>query len=276
MKNRTGIRYGLAVLLVAVTGYGILELSLRSAEAESPSRQQVLDRLDWMRQNQRGMWNVVPEEGRFLHDLIVENKVQRVLEVGTSNGYSGIWMALALGETGGRMTTLEFDEGRAGLARENFRRTGMDGRVELILGDAMKTIPLQKGPFDLVFLDAAKDQYIDYLDYVLPMVRPGGFIVAHNVESHKSQLLDFLPVSATTRNWRRRSRFSAREASPSAGSRPSRSGRGDHFVANFSAKVRIIVIMKAAEFTSFVRSRHFRKDWAFRAVGRMPNWARGI
>ena len=197
MKNRTSVwvwRCGWVGLLAvaAVIGYGISALAFPTPRAESPSRRQVLDRLDWMRQNQRGMWNVVPEEGRFLHDLIVEHNVQRVLEVGTSNGYSGVWMALALGETGGRMTTLEFDEGRAGLARENFRRTGMDGRVELILGDAMKTIPLQKGPFDLVFLDAAKDQYIDYLDYVLPMVRPGGFIVAHNVESHKSQLLDFL------------------------------------------------------------------------------------
>ncbi len=68
----------------------------------------------------------------------------------------------------------------------------MDGRVELILGDARETIPRQKGPFDLVFLDAAKGQYIDYLDFVLPKVRPGGFIVAHNVVSHQRQLQDFL------------------------------------------------------------------------------------
>ena len=197
MKNRKSVwvwRCGWVGLLAvaAVTGYGISTLAFPSAEAESPSRPQVLDHLDWMRQNQRGMWNVVPKEGRFLHDLIVENKVQRVLEVGTSNGYSGVWMALALRGTGGRMTTLEFDAGRAGLARENFRRTGMDGRVELILGDARETIPRQKGPFDLVFLDAAKDQYIDYLEGVLPKVRPGGFIVAHNVVSHQRQLQDFL------------------------------------------------------------------------------------
>ena len=197
MKNRKSVwvwRGGWVGLLavVAVTGYGVSALAFPSVQAESPSRRQVLDHLDWMRQNQRGMWNVVPKEGRFLHDLIVENKIQRVLEVGTSNGYSGVWMSLALRATEGRMTTLEFDEGRAGLARENFRRTGMDGRVELILGDAMETISRQKGPFDLVFLDAAKDQYIAYLNFVLPKVRPGGFIVAHNVVSHQRQLQDFL------------------------------------------------------------------------------------
>lgn len=161
-------------------------------QAQNPSRDEVLSHLADMRRTQRGMMNVVPDEGRYLHDLILKHKVKNVLEVGTSNGYSGIWMGLALQETGGNLTTLEIDPGRANLARENFRRTGMDSRVSLILGDALQSLSRLDGTFDFVFIDAAKSEYVQYLELVLPLVPLGGIIVAHNVDSHRGQLRGFL------------------------------------------------------------------------------------
>lgn len=173
-------------------------------QAQNPSRDEVLSHLADMRRGQRGMMNVVPDEGRYLHDLILKHKVKNVLEVGTSNGYSGIWMGLALRETGGNLTTLEIDQGRANLARENFRRTGLDSRIHLILGDALQSLSRLDGTFDFVFIDAAKGEYLRYLELVLPRVPPGGIIVAHNVDSHRGQLRGYLakvnnhPQLATT------------------------------------------------------------------------------
>ena len=133
----------------------------------------MLSHLAAMRRGQRGMMNVVPDEGRYLHDLIMKHRVKNVLEVGTSNGYSGIWMGLALRETGGNLTTLEIDQGRANLARENFRRTGLDSRIHLVLGDALKSLTRLDGTFDFVFIDAAKSEYVQYLELLLPRVSPG-------------------------------------------------------------------------------------------------------
>ena len=152
----------------------------------------MLTHLAGMRRDQRGMMNVVPDEGRYLHDLILKHEVRNALEVGTSNGYSGIWMGLALRETGGKLTTLEIHRGRARLAQENFRRTGLDSRITLILGDAIETLSRLRDAFDFVFIDAAKNEYVRYLELVLSRVPPGGLIVAHNVDSHTDQLREFL------------------------------------------------------------------------------------
>jgi len=141
---------------------------------------------------QPGMMNVPRADGEFLHDFILEHNYQRVLEVGTSNGYSAIWMGMALRRTGGKLTTLEIDPERAALARENFQKTGLTEIIELREGDALKLIPTLEGPFDLVFIDAWKEDYLRYFEMVFPKVRPGGAIVAHNVISHGRDMQDFL------------------------------------------------------------------------------------
>jgi caffeoyl-CoA O-methyltransferase len=105
------------------------------------------------------------------------------VEIGTSNGYSGIWLALALRATGGRLTTYEIDARRAALARDNFRRAGVDHLVTLVEGDAHIEVTKLREPIDLLFLDADKGGYLDYLTKLLPLVRPGGLIVAHNMRS---------------------------------------------------------------------------------------------
>lgn len=167
---------------------------LISAPALTGADDKAMERLKWMRANQTGMWNVVPSEGEHLSGLVKKLNAKRVLEVGTSNGYSGLWFAIALRETGGRLVTLEIDEGRRLLALENFAAAGVAELIDSRLGDALQEIPKLAGPFDLVFLDAAKGQHVQYLNLVLPMVRTGGVIVAHNVIDLKSAMQEYLDV----------------------------------------------------------------------------------
>jgi len=126
--------------------------------------------------------NVPAIDGRMLRVLAESANAQQVLEIGTSTGISGLWFLLALERTGGRLTTLEIDPRRAALARGHFKRAGVDGLVTLVEGDAHRSISKLQGPVDVVFIDAEKDGYVDYLNQVLPLIRPGGLILAHNVD----------------------------------------------------------------------------------------------
>ena len=136
--------------------------------------------------------NIEPAEGAYLRDLVRKVRARRVLEVGTSTGYSGIWMLMGLRQTGGRLITLEIDPGRHKSANENFRAAGLDTLVDSRLGDALQAIPTVDGPLDLVFIDAAKNDYLKYYELALPKVRKGGVIVAHNTASHPNDMRDFL------------------------------------------------------------------------------------
>ncbi len=170
----------------------VLALAGLLAAASSPSREEVMTHLTKMRSTQRGMMNIAPKEGEYLAGLIRELNAKRVLEIGTSNGYSGIWLALGLRDTGGRLITLENHTGRHGLAQENFKATGVAGLIDSRLTDALQEIPKLDGPFDMVFIDAWKPDYIKYLRMVLPKVRTGGIIAAHNVDSQASEMSDYL------------------------------------------------------------------------------------
>jgi len=128
------------------------------------------------------MMNVPMEDGRILRLLTEAVGAKHVVEIGTSNGYSGIWFCLALRTTGGKLTTHDIDEGRASLARENFKRAGVDNLVTLVMGDAHETVKNIKEPIDVLFIDADKEGYADYLNKLLPLVRPGGLILAHNID----------------------------------------------------------------------------------------------
>ena len=151
--------------------------------ARNDEEGQILEVLEEMAEDEgRGMRNVSPEDGRLLRLLTEVADAKHVVEIGTSNGYSGIWFCLALRATGGKLTTHEIDAGRAALARENFERAGVDRMVTLVEGDAHQEVTKLKGPIDLLFLDADKSGYIDYLDKLLPRVRSGGLVVAHNMQ----------------------------------------------------------------------------------------------
>ena len=156
-------------------------------QAPLPANEQekkILSVLDELDQGQsRGMMNVPQEDGRILRLLTEAVGAKHVVEIGTSNGYSGIWFCLALRTTGGKLTTHDIDEGRASLARENFKRAGVDNMVTLVMGDAHETVTRIKEPIDVLFIDADKEGYTDYLEKLLPLVRPGGLIFAHNISS---------------------------------------------------------------------------------------------
>jgi caffeoyl-CoA O-methyltransferase len=132
----------------------------------------------------RGQWrdmNVPAVDGQTLHDLIVKHKYTRALEIGTSTGHSGIWMAWALSKTGGKLITIDIDEGRHREALKNFEAAGVSKFVDTRLGDAHTIVPALEGPFDFVFSDADKDWYKNYLVAVLPKLTVGGCYTTHNV-----------------------------------------------------------------------------------------------
>lgn len=132
----------------------------------------------------RGTWrdlNVSENDGRVLHDLIVKRGYTRALEIGTSTGHSGVWIAWALAKTGGKLITVEIDPRRHQTAVANFKEAGLSGYIDARLGDAHQIVPELAGPFDFVFSDADKDWYKNYFAAVWPKVLPGGCFTAHNV-----------------------------------------------------------------------------------------------
>ena len=126
--------------------------------------------------------SVPPQDGIALRLLTEAAGAKNVVEIGTSTGYSGLWFCLALRATGGHLTTFEIDHERAAMAAEHFKEAGVEKLVTQIEGDAHANVAKLKGPVDVVFIDADKDGYVDYLNKVLPLVRPGGLILAHNID----------------------------------------------------------------------------------------------
>jgi caffeoyl-CoA O-methyltransferase len=128
--------------------------------------------------------SVSPTEGKLLHVLALLARAERVLEIGTLGGYSTIWMARAL-PPGGHITTIELDEKHAQVARDNRARAGLAERSTVRVGRALDVLPQLAaegaGPFDMVFIDADKAPYADYLEWALRLTRSGSLIVADNV-----------------------------------------------------------------------------------------------
>ena len=191
------------VLVVALAGGLALTVASNVKQDErSRARQaeaRIVGILEDLHANQRqGMMNVPPEDGRLLRVLTEAAGAKNVVEIGTSNGYSGIWLCLGLQGTGGKLTTFETDAHRAALARENFKRAGVEQLVTLIEGDAHKEVARLKEPIDVLFLDADKGGYIDYLNKLLPLVRPGGLILAHNTTGLAKEMKDYLKAVTTS------------------------------------------------------------------------------
>ena len=131
--------------------------------------------------------NVPMDDGRFLRMLVESLDAKNVVEIGTSNGYSALWMLLGLKGTGGRLTTFEIEASSVKLARQNFKNAGVDNIATVVEGDAHELVKTLKVSIDLLFLDADKDGYYDYIKQLLPLVRPGGLIVAHNMDQGGTQ-----------------------------------------------------------------------------------------
>jgi len=172
----------------------LLAVALRPAAPAAPPRQaqQAADsaaldaRVRSFLDSQKDQWreeNVTEADGRFLYDLILKHRYTRALEIGTSTGRSGIWEAWALSKTGGSLVTVEIDEFRHLRAVQNFKASGLDGRIDARLADAHELVQELAGPFDFVFIDADKNWTLNYFKALLPKLEPGGCFAVHNVVS---------------------------------------------------------------------------------------------
>lgn len=150
----------------------------------------LFEKLETFAQEHKGMYNVPHDAGHFLHILIRAMGARRVLEIGTSNGYSGAWLATALQHAAGKLTTVERDSSKVKLARRNFRQAGLSDVVDLRMGEAARVLRKLTGSFDLVFFDAGKEQQLDYLQLLLDrrQLRTGGLIVSDNALTHPAEL----------------------------------------------------------------------------------------
>ncbi len=147
-----------------------------------------------LEKTQKNFWNISRVTGEFLYTLIQAANCKNALEIGTSNGYSGIWLGKALKKTGGHLTTIEFWEKRFSVARENFKSCGINDIISIIQGsacDVLKGLP-EDYKIDFAFIDANKKEYIEYFNLIHPHLIPGGFICCDNVLSHKEKTQTFI------------------------------------------------------------------------------------
>jgi predicted O-methyltransferase YrrM len=135
---------------------------------------------------------VSEEDGRFLRLMVAASGATRALEIGGAQGYSAIWIGYGLRQTGGRLTTIEYDPARARLLADHIRRAGLADIVTVVPGDAFKEIPRLAGGFDFVFLDAWKRDYKRFFDLVFPRLVQRGLFLAHNVVNKQAEMHDFL------------------------------------------------------------------------------------
>jgi predicted O-methyltransferase YrrM len=152
--------------------------------------EKVLARIERDREENGNLfWTISHETGEFLNNLIRENKFTRVLEVGTSIGYSGIWLAEALREIDGKLYTVESHNERFDIASANFKEAGVSEVVTQLKGHAPDVeLPCE---IDLLFLDATKMEYVSYIQTYMDLMHTGGYIVADNAISHADDLGDY-------------------------------------------------------------------------------------
>jgi predicted O-methyltransferase YrrM len=145
----------------------------------------------------RKMLNLEPDTAKLLNILARSSGARRVLEIGTSNGYSTIWLASAVAETGGKIISIERSPEKQAMARENLGRAGLLDRVELRLGDATAIVRELTGPFDFVFFDADRISAPEQLRLLLPKLAPEVFVLSDNVLSHPAEIAGYLSAVAT-------------------------------------------------------------------------------
>ena len=177
-------RYGSVVLFVLATVIISLDLGAQSQNSSSEIDKKVEEFLA----DQSGWYdmNVPSQDGRLLYELIIKGNYKSALEIGTSTGHSGIYIAWALSKTGGKLITIDIDEGRHKTAVENFKKAGLSDYIDARLADAHVLVKELEGPFDFVFSDADKGWYKNYFNDVDPKLVVGGCFTTHNIQEGRS------------------------------------------------------------------------------------------
>lgn len=181
------MRKRILVLVVPLLLFGAGLLGSPVPQQDSPAGADLDTRVRKFLDGHRSSWrdmNVPMSDGKILHDLIIDHKYTRALEIGTSTGHSGIWIAWALSKTGGKLVTIEIDRDRHEEALANFSEAGVARYIDARLGDAHELVPALAGTFDFIFCDADKDWYKNYLAASLPKLTVGGCFAAHNISEH--------------------------------------------------------------------------------------------
>ena len=145
--------------------------------AQSPIPREAARLLASIRTADTGQLSVSEEDGRFMRVLVMTHGATHALEIGSAYGYAAIWIGLGLRQTGGHLTTIEYDATRAKAAADNIRKAGLADTVTVVSGDAFMEIPKLTGTFDFVFLDAWKPDYKKFFDLVFPRVAPRGLFL---------------------------------------------------------------------------------------------------
>lgn len=147
-------------------------------------------------------WPIIgPDKGKLLVDLVCEHQPKRVLELGALVGYSSTLMAANLGPDA-KIVSIEIDHRNAELARETQRRAGVNDRCEIVEGPALQMIPTLDGPWDFLFIDANKTQYLDYLKAAEPYLAPGAVVVADNVKAFVHEIAPYLEYVRSSPRYR--------------------------------------------------------------------------
>ncbi|MBD3184527.1 methyltransferase [Candidatus Poribacteria bacterium] len=181
--------FSFMILILLLASANIMAQRFRQVNLEKPplpkdeAEKRIMEVTEELAAYRGRMQNVPPEDGRLLRLFAEATEAKHVVEIGTSNGYSALWISMALIKTGGKLTTFEIDPDRIKMARENFKKAGVEDIITIVEGDAHENVKNLEGPIDMVFLDADKSGYPDYLDKLLPLVRAGGLIMAHNMRS---------------------------------------------------------------------------------------------
>ena len=152
------------------------------------------DTLAELEKTQKDFWNIPRKTGLLINTFIKMMDIKNVLEIGTSNGYSGLWIAKALKKTGGKLTTIEFYDKRQSIAIENFKKCDVFDIVRPLQGDActiLKSLDYDE-KFDLIFIDANKREYVKYFELVKPHLTPKALIIADNIISHAEKVQTFV------------------------------------------------------------------------------------
>ena len=154
----------------------------------------VIDELDQLGQTRDDAWQVPRAEGEMLHHIALASNAKSIIEVGTSYGFSGLFWAAAMQQTGGRLHTIDKDPKKFESSKQTFARAGVDSVVTNYLGDAQQLLStkLEDLAIDLAFIDADKPATGAYFDLLWPRVSPGGSILIDNATTHREQLADFI------------------------------------------------------------------------------------
>jgi predicted O-methyltransferase YrrM len=180
MKYRAQRLFTLALLVLCLLLPGMAKSQGLYVKPENDLDRKVQQFLIAHKNSWRDM-NIPRYDGKLLFKIIVDNNFQKAVEIGTSTGHSGIWIAWALSKTGGKLITYEINERRYREALENFRAAGLSEYVDARLGNARELVPRLKGEYDFVFSDADKNWYTNYFKALAPKLKVGGCYTAHNV-----------------------------------------------------------------------------------------------